>query len=77
MSDMRFSKLSEAELNEIHEAERQIIQAERVIADVVLKHLHKSAKDVSVIRSAELRVVRCGLSPCGVYVDPPGICAPI
>ena len=77
MNEVRFSQLSEAELGEIREAQNQIAQAERRVASVVLKHLHKDAKNVSILRDNSITVIRCGLSPCGVYVDPPGICAPI
>ena len=38
MKELQFSKLSESEQNEIQEAKRQIVQAERHFSEVVLKH---------------------------------------
>ncbi len=84
----QFSKLSEAEQHETHEALRQIAEAERRLAGVVLKHLNKSAEDLSVeISGARWRgtaaadgsanmvaVFRCGGQICGLYIDPPGVC---
>ena len=78
MSDMQFSQLSKSELEEVHEAQRQIAQAERRLAEVVLKHLHVNAgSDIGVVTNAEIRIIRCGGKVCGIYKDPPGICVAV
>ena len=78
MDDLRSSKLSEPELQEMHEAQRLIDQAERRQAQVLSKHLGEGAEGVSLHPvDREITVIRCGGKVCGIYADPPGVCVPV
>jgi hypothetical protein len=84
MSDIRFSQLSPSELQKMKQARSQITKAEQDMADVVMKHLHITplAEDIKVKQAKEqertVTVIRDGCCKVvGVYIDPPGICAPV
>jgi hypothetical protein len=76
MTELRFSQLSKAELDEIHRAQRQV-------AAVVMKHLHIESSETASPRDQKeaepsFQVIRDGKgNPVGVYIDPPGICGAI
>jgi hypothetical protein len=91
MSNPKTGQLSESELREMHEAQREVGQAQRRIAALLAKHLAvKSSEDLqlrdpiygpgAVIdeQKKTLQVIYEGCcKPVGLYVDPPGICVPI
>jgi hypothetical protein len=78
MDDIRSRKLSAPELQEMHEAQRLIDQAERRQAQVLSNHLGEGAEGVSLHPvNREITVIRCGGKVCGIYVDPPGVCVPV
>ncbi len=88
MSELEFSKLSEAERKTINEAKKQIIEGERCLAEVILKHLNleqdlSKAEDFgihsypTVLSGNTIRVIRIDGKVVGVYVDPPGVCAAV
>jgi len=83
----QFSQPSDTEQQEIREAKRQLIQAERRVAESVLRHLKLEhllkTEDVAILRyptelsTNSLMVIRCGGNVCGIYVDPPGVCVAV
>ena len=65
MDEMRSSKLSEPELQEMHDAQRLIDQAERRQAQVLSKHLGEGAEGVSLHPLTRMiTVIRCGGKVC-------------
>ena len=91
MSNTKTGQLSESELREMHEAQREIAKAQRRIAGLLAKHLDvKGSEDLqlrdpifgpgTVMKEQEktFQVIYEGCcKPVGLYVDPPGICVPI
>jgi hypothetical protein len=92
MSEQQVNKVSESDQQEIREARQQIAQAESRIAAVLSKYVGRehslnSNEDISIqssvrgpssaVQGKHFEVIWCGSDPCGVYVDPPGVCAEI
>jgi hypothetical protein len=83
-------QLSESELREMRDAQRQIEQAEERISKLLSKHLGQKASEELHLRTPAfppgtvlpkdkmIQVIYEGCcKPVGVYVDPPGVCVPV
>jgi hypothetical protein len=83
-------QLSESELHEMRDAQRQIGQAEERISKILSKHLGLKGSEELHLRAPAfppgtilpkekmIQVIYEGCcKPVGVYVDPPGVCVPV